>query len=83
MTARFADLKVLYRPYGCDVDELVAFCEDEGIEIPDDTDREDDDEIRDAVEDIVRDRVCEYGLSFDYVAPHTFEDQVETGMGTP
>jgi len=69
--SRLADLKVLYRPHDCDADELVAFCEDEGIDVP-----EDDDEslILDATEDEIYERQGSYGLCFGYT-----EDE-ETGL---
>lgn len=71
-TDRMADLKALYRPYDCERAELIRFLDDQGV-TPDSDRIEDEDYIRELVDEKKRD----YGLCIDYVAPGTFRGQDE------
>jgi hypothetical protein len=70
MDDTLADLKAMYRPWDCDNEELLDFLSDEGVEVDEDASDED-------LSELTREQMYDYGLSFDYVAPGTFEDQRE------
>jgi len=69
MAGRMSDLKLLYRPYDVEHEEIKTYLHGLGYEckiFDQDSNAEKMFELR-----------CEYALSFDYVAPDTFTDQDE------
>ena len=72
---RERDLKAMYMTYDCSAKELTDFLKDEGIEIPNRKEFDNEDEWREALEELVSDRKYDYGLGIDIVEPCTFSDQ--------
>lgn len=72
---REKDLMAMYMPEELSTKELIDFLEDEGVEIPERSDYDSEEEWRDALEEECRERVYDYGLSIDVVEPCTFKDQ--------
>lgn len=68
--SRKEDLVAMYCPWDLEVEELKVFLDNQGIGYLD------DDDANTLIDSIYEER-CNYGLSFDYVAPETFEDQYE------
>lgn len=80
--SRRADLKVLYTPHDCDVDELRDWLSDAHQLHEFDADHDQVEEVEESdyleyFEDDLNEDRSHYGLAFDYVEPGTFEDQDE------